>query len=109
VNKVNTRVTLRLDLGNSGLFDDGEKEILVKKLESRINKEGILVIHEEGSRSQVKNKAVALEKLVLLIDRAFLKQKRRLPSKPSRSAVLSRLKKKKFHAEKKKFRKKVGF
>ena len=60
VNKVNTKVELRLDIGNSTLLTDEEKEIILDKLSNRINKDGVLIITSQDQRSQLKNKEKAI-------------------------------------------------
>lgn len=106
VNKVNTKVTLRFDVQNSQFLTDEEKEIILKKLASKITTEGILVLTSQDSRSQLQNKEAVILKLENIITKAFEKKKARRATKPSKGAVQNRIKTKKQLSEKKKWRQK---
>ncbi|MBS1554759.1 MAG: aminoacyl-tRNA hydrolase [Bacteroidetes bacterium] len=104
VNKVNSKVTLRWSLANSTILTEEEKELLLRKLASRLTTEGELMIISQESRSQQQNKELAIEKLDALLTKAFTKKKVRKATKPSKAAVQNRIEKKKRHSEKKKMR-----
>lgn len=106
VNKVETRVELNFNVTESQVLSAEEKEVLLDKWKNKINKEGIFQIAVESSRSQLRNKAIAIELFLENLQKSLVKQKPRVPSKPSRSAKKKRLKKKKIQAEKKERRKK---
>ena len=106
VNKVETKVTLRFDVAGSGLLTDDEKGILLRKLGSRLTKEGVLIISSQDSRSQLQNKENALLKLDNLLARAFEKKKIRKATKPTKTSRKKRVVSKKLHGEKKKWRQK---
>lgn len=105
INKVNTKVTLRFDVNNSSFLNQEEKEIIAKKLSSKLTKDGMLILSSQEKRSQIQNKATVLNKLENLLNRALVRKKKRKPTKPSKSAVEKRLKEKKIQSEKKKWRK----
>src|SRR5688572_33311202 len=107
VNKVNTKVTLRWDLTQSTIAFPEQKEILLKKLASRLTLEGVLILTAQESRSQLQNKEDVLVKLDQLLEAAFRPVKVRRPSKPSKSAKKKRVESKRKHAEKKQWRKKL--
>ncbi len=104
MNKVNTKVTLRFDVPNSALLSPEEKELLLKKLRTKLTTEGVLLISAQEKRSQLQNKETALLKLEKLLQGALARKKARKPTKPSKSAVQERIKKKKQISEKKKWR-----
>ncbi|MBS1682146.1 MAG: aminoacyl-tRNA hydrolase [Bacteroidetes bacterium] len=104
VNKVNSKVTLRWNLLKSLLLTPERREVLLHKLSTHLTGSGELVIHSQNQRSQLQNKEEVLKKFDLLLAGAFAKKKKRKPTKPKKSAVQSRLDKKKKHSEKKKFR-----
>jgi ribosome-associated protein len=104
VNKVNTKVTLRWNVKDSGLLTPDEKELLLQKLTARLTTDGTLLINAQEKRSQLQNKEETLSKLEQLLKQALTKKKKRKATKPSKSAVQSRLHKKKKHADKKKWR-----
>jgi ribosome-associated protein len=107
VNKVNSKVTLKWDVSNSELLTAEEKEMILKKLASRMTGDGVLMIHSQESRSQLQNKEEAILKLDELLKKAFEKKKARKATKPSKGSVQDRINKKKQHAEKKKWRQKL--
>ncbi len=86
VNKVSTAVHLRFDIRASSL-PVFYKERLLKLGDSRITKDGVIVIKASDTRSQEKNRAKAVERLVELIKTvAHIPRKRRAtgPTKASR-------------------------
>jgi ribosome-associated protein len=107
VNKVNTRISLRFDIPNSQLLDDKEKEVLQKKLSSKLTNEGIFIIDSQEKRSQLQNKDIAIKKFYEILEKAFRKRKIRIATKPSKSAIKKRLDGKKQQGEKKANRKKL--
>jgi len=109
VNKLSTKVELQFDYLNSSLLNEEQKSLVAKKLAAHINKEGILKIVSQEDRSQLLNKQNTIEKFYELLERAFKKTKKRIPTKRSKQSQFKRLKKKKIHSEKKKTRGKIGF
>jgi len=107
VNKVNSKITLRLDITNSQIIRDEEKKIIKEKLSSFLTKEGILILSAQEKRSQLQNKEAVIEKLDALLAKAFEVKKQRKPTKPSKSAKAKRIQKKKMTSEKKKWRQKL--
>ena len=104
VNKVNTKITLSFDVNNSGVLSEEEKEKISQGLASRITKEGVLMITASDKRSQLQNKAAALQKLDKLLGKVFSTRKKRKATKPPKSAHINRLDAKKKQSEKKKWR-----
>ena len=106
VNKVNTKVTLKFDITHSQVLTEEEKHILSSKLASRLTNDGILILSSQDKRSQLQNKEEVVRKLDKLLAKALEKKKTRKATKPSKGAVQNRIKKKKQHSEKKKWRQK---
>jgi|SRR5690554_4548462 len=106
VNKVNSQISLRFDVNNSGLLDDEEKEILLQKLGSHISGQGILILNVQTHRSQLQNKEEAVLKFNRLIEKAFTFKKIRKASRPSKASVKRRLEGKHKQSQKKKNRQK---
>lgn len=106
VNKVSTKIELTYDLQNSTAVTDKEKERLLLKLSNRLTKENVLLLQCDDSRSQHKNKDLAIKRFLELIKSALIVPKKRKKTKPSRSAIEKRLKTKKKSALKKANRKK---
>jgi ribosome-associated protein len=101
VNKTSSKVEVYLDLLGSQALSEPEKERLQHKLGSRITSEGMLVLHCGETRSQHRNKAIVIQRLIDLLTSSLQKPKPRKKSKPSRSAIEKRLKSKKENALKK--------
>lgn len=92
VNKVESKVTLKYDIQNTSAFDYAKKTILLEKLKTKLTEDGILLINAQTTRSQAKNKELAIEKLLTLLDKALLPVKPRKKTRPSKAAVQKRLK-----------------
>jgi ribosome-associated protein len=107
VNKVNSKVILRLNIAGSAVLSDEEKEILVAKLANQLTKDGDLLLTSQVKRSQLENKEAVLKKFDTMLSRAFEKKKARKATKPSKTSVQKRIKSKKEQSEKKKWRQKL--
>jgi len=106
VNKVSSKVELSFDLINSIALSLEEKELLQKKLKTRLTKEFILILQCDESRSQHKNKEIVIKRFFEVITNGLIVPKKRKPTKPSKSSIKKRLEKKKKQAYKKVFRRK---
>src|ERR1700744_2499712 len=84
VNKVSSKVELLFSVNNSLLFSDEEKELLNVKLQSRVNKDGLVQIVCDEERSQFLNKEKAIERLIVLLTKALHIPKVRKPTKVSK-------------------------
>ncbi len=107
VNKVSTKVELNFDVKGSAMLNDEQKAVIMEKLAHRINKEGVLQIIVQESRSQLANKELAVQRFDALIKACFVRKKKRVKTKPSKAMKAKRLEKKRKHSEKKKERRKV--
>lgn len=105
VNKVETMVEGLFDISSSFLLDEKQKIILFEKLKTRINKEGIFSVRSQTDRTQLGNKEKVVEKMNHLVNQAFVPDKKRKKTKPSKAAKEKRLNEKKRMAEKKENRK----
>ena len=90
VNKVSTAIHLRFDINASSLPDE-YKERLIHLADRRISNDGVIVIKAQRYRSQEKNREDALSRLQVLIVNAGVSAKKRLLTKPSKSAKKKRL------------------
>ncbi|MCU0445119.1 MAG: aminoacyl-tRNA hydrolase [Microscillaceae bacterium] len=109
VNKVESKVELRFHIHNSQLLSEEEKVKLSEKLATKINQEGFLIVTAQETRSQLKNKELAVQKFYELLKKAFFVPKKRKPTKPSAEAKAKRLESKKIDGEKKAGRRKVDY
>lgn len=90
VNKVSCAVHARFDIGASSL-PPYVKERLLDMRDSRVTREGVLVLKAQQSRSLEQNKEDALQRLQALVDAAAVVQAVRRPTKPTRGAQRRRL------------------
>ena len=107
VNKVSSAIHLRFDIQQSSL-PEFYKMRLMNLNDSRISKEGVIIIKAQTFRTQEKNRIDALERLKELILDATKTQKARRATKPSRNAQAKRVDKKTKHGKNKKLRGKVS-
>lgn len=106
VNKVSTKVELILNLASSKAFNQSEKERLFKKLKKRLTSENKLRVLCDESRSQHKNREIAEDRLLELLEEALRVPKKRKKTSPSKASIEKRLKSKRVVAKKKTSRKK---
>lgn len=90
VNKVSSAIHLRFDIRASSL-PEFYKERLLALADSRVTKEGIIVIKAQQFRTQEKNRDDALARLKELILAATVVHKKRRPTQPSKSARAKRV------------------
>jgi ribosome-associated protein len=95
-----------LTLASSEAFTEKEKQLLLKNLSNRINKEGVIKIYSSESRSQHTNKEKVVKRLFKMIEKGLIVPKKRRPTKISRAQKIKRLDNKTKHATKKILRKK---
>lgn len=105
VNKTSTRVTLEWSIAQSAVLDEAQRARLLDKLAGRINNEGVLQVHAEDARSQLRNRELAAVRLAELVEIALRRPKARRPTLPSRGAKERRLKAKKVRSDTKSTRK----
>ena len=106
VNKVNTKVTLRLRLADLAGLSEAELARAKELLAGRVTAEGEIVIASDEERSQRTNLERAFCRIEALIASAARLPKRRRPTKPSRAAREQRLQSKRIHSLKKAVRRK---
>lgn len=104
VNKLNTKVLLRFDIENSTLLSDEEKKRLLSAKSNLITANNELLISVETTRSQLRNKEIAIYYFYKFVIKALYIPKKRIPTKPSRVSKEKRLEQKKKLSEIKKQR-----
>ena len=105
VNKVETKIELNFDVGNSSVLTDFEKNKILLKLKNRIDKNGILQIVSQTERSQLLNKQIVQKKFYEFIEKALKVEKIRKKTKPTKSSEEKRIESKKIISGKKVMRK----
>jgi ribosome-associated protein len=106
VNKVSSAIHLRFDVQASTL-PAFYKQRLLQLRDSRISKEGVIVIKAQQFRTQEKNREDALSRLREMIKNAAVVQKARRPTRPSKSSQKKRLDSKTQHSRMKALRGRV--
>ncbi|HEY8129572.1 MAG TPA: alternative ribosome rescue aminoacyl-tRNA hydrolase ArfB [Hyphomicrobium sp.] len=104
VNKVSTAVELRFDLQANTSIPDYARERLKRLAGRRLTTDGVIVIQADRFRSQEQNRADARARLIELIEKALVRQKLRIKTKPSRGAREERIKAKAVRGRVKKMR-----
>jgi ribosome-associated protein len=99
---------LSFKIWDSKLLNDDQKDLLLINLATRITKEKVLLLQCGESRSQHKNKELAIKRFIEITTTALKRQKVRRATKPSRSSIIRKAENKKKNAAKKSLRKKPG-
>ncbi len=108
VNKVNTRVELRFNLGSTSAFSDQEKEIIFRKLKNKINKEGEIIFVSQAERSQLLNRQAVTERFYEIVSKALTVPAPRRATRPTIVSKIKRLEGKRTRGILKKLRKDQG-
>jgi ribosome-associated protein len=107
VNKVSSAIHLRFDIGASSLPPEF-KERLLQLNDQRITKDGVVIIKAQEFRNQEQNRNEALRRLKTLLQSVAVLPKKRIATKPSRSAQKKRLESKVRRGETKSLRGRVS-
>ena len=95
VNKLATAVQLRFDVRRSPSLPNDVAIRLMRAAGSRLTQDGVLVITAQSHRTQERNRADALDRLVALIRQAAVRPVPRRPTKPTKASRQRRLESKK--------------
>lgn len=109
VNKVSSKVELIINIATADVFTEEERFLLQERLAHRLDHEGNLHIVSQEDRSQLKNKEITLEKLMILLKASLHVQKKRKPTKTPKSVIRKRLEDKQSVSAKKQLRKRPFF
>ncbi|WP_165312901.1 alternative ribosome rescue aminoacyl-tRNA hydrolase ArfB [Vibrio ziniensis] len=108
VNKVSSAIHLRFDIQRSTL-PAIYKEKLLALSDSRITKEGVIIIKAQTFRTQEQNREDALNRLRELIANTMVVEKKRRPTRPTRASQVRRVEAKKRNGANKSLRGKVTY
>jgi|SRR5262252_6709912 len=95
VNKLATAVQLRFDVRHSPSLTDEVRVRLERLAGRRLTRDGVLVITAQSHRTQERNRADAIERLVELIRQAAVRPVPRRPTRPTKASRKRRLESKK--------------
>ena len=109
VNKVSTAVQIRFDVRGSPSLPEGVRARLENLAGSRLTREGVLVMTAERFRTQERNRADAVDRLLELLREAMTRPVPRRPTKPTFGSKQRRLEGKKRRGDVKSKRGAAGF
>jgi ribosome-associated protein len=95
VNTTSTAVQLRFDVRRSPSLPEEVRQRLERLAGNRLTRDGVLVLQAQGERSQLRNRADALARLVALVRAAAQRPKPRKPTRPPKASKRRRLESKK--------------
>jgi len=95
VNKVSSRVTLMFNVEESCSLSADQKRAITRKLATRINKEGVLRIISQRTRSQELNRTDVIERFGDLIRQALTPELPRVKTRVPRAVHQQRIEQKK--------------
>ncbi|CAN5594409.1 alternative ribosome rescue aminoacyl-tRNA hydrolase ArfB [soil metagenome] len=104
VNKTSSRVEVVWNVAASRALRPDDRDWLLRKLASRLTADGVLRIVVSDTRSQLRNREIAMERMAEVVRRALVRPKKRRATRPSRSALRARVEAKKRRSLKKKQR-----
>jgi len=108
VNKLATAAQLRFDTSKAALPDDARAR-LTRLAGQRLTKEGVIVIHAQRFRTQERNRADAIDRLLELLRESLVRPKPRRPTRPTLGSKQRRLEGKKRRGDVKARRGSRGF
>ena len=91
VNNVSTAVQMRFDARRSPSLGDAVSVRLQKLAGSKLTLDGVIVITANRHRTQERNRADAIERLVALIAKAAIAPVLRRPTRPTKAAKAKRV------------------
>ena len=91
VNKVSTAVELRYDARAASTLPEDVRERLMKLAGSRLTLDGVIVILAQRFRTQERNRADALERLVAMVRQAAVRPIKRIATRPTLGSKVRRL------------------
>lgn len=108
VNKTSSRVEVVWNITDSRALTPQDRAWLLRKLASRLSADGGLRIVVSDTRSQLRNREIAMERMADVVATALVRPKKRKATKPSRSALRAKVEAKKRQSLKKKRRRMTG-
>lgn len=104
VNRTNSAVQLRFSISGSLILNEEQKQKIKRRLAHRLVQDDAILVRIEDERDQKSNKDRAYKILCEMIGKALIDPKKRVATKPKRSAVKKRLESKRIHSDLKKSR-----
>jgi ribosome-associated protein len=98
-NKAATRVDLIWNVDRSAVLGPRQRDRIRSKLRHRIDSQGNLRLTSDAQRSQLRNREDVRRRLARMVGEALVPAKKRIGTKPSRSATEKRIQEKKHRGE----------
>jgi ribosome-associated protein len=95
VNKVNTKASLFAPLAQIEGLSGAERAWLSRRLAGRLTVDGVLFVQAQDTRSQARNRELAVERMLELLEKGLHRDKPRRKTKPSKASKERRLQEKK--------------
>lgn len=95
VNKLNTRVSIFLDIQKCRSFSGTQKHLLSTIFKNRIDKQGVLQVSSQQFRSQSANRDAAMRRMAELIAAALMQKRKRKKTQIPKREMEKRLREKK--------------
>jgi len=108
VNTSSTRIEIWWDVAGSPSLSPEQRAQLLERLRARLDSSGRLRLVSSGTRSQLRNREDATERLRSVVATALAIRKKRKPTKPTRAAKAARLEAKRRRAATKRYRRPPG-
>jgi ribosome-associated protein len=90
-NRAATRVTLFFDIAQSPSLNEATRALLMQKLATRLDSEGVLRVEAQDSRSQWQNRETAVARFQVLLADALKRRKKRKETKPTQASKEKRV------------------
>ncbi len=103
-NTTSSRIQLRWNVRESPSLSDGRRQVLLERLATRIDQDGVLQVTVDTHRSQHRNRELAAERLGDLVRDALRPRRKRKATRRPRSSNEKRLRGKKHRGAIKKLR-----
>ncbi|MGX5172464.1 alternative ribosome rescue aminoacyl-tRNA hydrolase ArfB [Aliikangiella sp. IMCC44653] len=107
VNKVSSAIHLRFDIAESSLPEFYKQRLLTTN-DTRVSKDGVVIIKAQQFRTQEKNRNDAINRLIDFIQQSTKVLPPRRATKPSKNSQTKRMDRKTKHSQKKSLRGKVS-
>ncbi len=103
-NRSSTRVEVLWNVEASTVLNDRQRASIRRKLRHRIDSSGTIRVASDAHRSQLRNREEAVTRLRAMLTDALRQERKRVATKPTRSAKEKRLQSKRRRSEIKKLR-----
>lgn len=90
VNKVSTAIHLKFDIAASSLPEPVKRRLLSMS-DQRVTKEGVFILKSQRTRSQLDNRADAIDRLSAFIEQGLMTRKPRKKTRPTKASQRRRL------------------